>query len=211
MSVPVTAQGGCASPTSRLFPFPTQAGTRVWAVWGMGLLLAPLVLTACIHDKNVAVAQPALAPPIEDAPLPKPDSAPANLPPPVITAPVQTPPPRTNSPAQAETPPKAPVHHKKPAKVMMETASTGTPGVSAIGELSSGGAPDLQAQTRDSIGATERGLNGIARTLSDQEKKTAGQIREFLKQAKAALDSGDVDGARTLAAKARVLLNELTG
>jgi hypothetical protein len=45
--------------------------------------------------------------------------------------------------------------------------------------------------------------------LNDQEQKTAEHIREFLKQAKAALASGDVDGASTLAAKAKVLLSEL--
>jgi pantothenate synthetase len=60
----------------------------------------------------------------------------------------------------------------------------------------------------DSIAATERELNGISRNLSDQEKKTAGQIREYLKQAKEALASGDADGAHTLAAKAKVLLGE---
>ena len=62
----------------------------------------------------------------------------------------------------------------------------------------------------DSITATERGLNGIHRTLSTQERKTVAQIRRFLKQAKQALTSGDVDGAHTLAAKAKVLLSELT-
>ena len=47
-------------------------------------------------------------------------------------------------------------------------------------------------------------------SLSDQEQKTAGDIREILKQAREALASGDADGAHTLAAKAKVLLAELT-
>ena len=81
--------------------------------------------------------------------------------------------------------------------------------MSAIGQLSSGDPADLRQQTQASIAATERGLNGINRTLNDQEQKTAEHIREFLKQAKAALTSGDVDGANTLAAKAKVLLAEL--
>ena len=54
------------------------------------------------------------------------------------------------------------------------------------------------------------GLNGITRQLSDQEQTTAAHIREFIKQAREALKSGDVDGASTLAAKAKVLLQELT-
>jgi len=60
------------------------------------------------------------------------------------------------------------------------------------------------------IAATERGLNNITRPLSDGEQKIAAQIRDFLKQARVALTSGDVDGAHTLASKAGVLLKELT-
>jgi hypothetical protein len=82
--------------------------------------------------------------------------------------------------------------------------------VSAIGQLSTGDSSDLRQQTIGSIAAIERGLNGISRSLSDQEKKTAAQIREFLKQARTALASGDVDGAHTLTVKAKVLLGELS-
>lgn len=69
---------------------------------------------------------------------------------------------------------------------------------------------DLRNQTVKSITETERGLNEITRALSDQEKKTSTQIREFLKQARSALTTGDVDGANTLALKAKVLLGELS-
>jgi hypothetical protein len=84
------------------------------------------------------------------------------------------------------------------------------PGVSAVGQLSSGEPSDLRQQTADSIAAIDRGLNGIGRQLNGQEQKTAAQIRQYLKQAREALASGDVDGARTLAAKAKVLLGELS-
>jgi hypothetical protein len=56
---------------------------------------------------------------------------------------------------------------------------------------------------------TERGLKDLNRQLNDQEQKTLVQIREFLKQARAALTTGDVDGAHTLAVKAKVLLGEI--
>ena len=85
-----------------------------------------------------------------------------------------------------------------------------TPGVSAIGQLSSGDSSDLRAETVTLISDTERALKAINRQLTDPEEKTAAQIREFLKQAKAALNSGDVDGAHTLALKAKVLLAELS-
>ena len=52
-------------------------------------------------------------------------------------------------------------------------------------------------------------MSGLNRQLSDPEKKTADQVRDFLKQAREALSSGDMDGAHTLAAKAKVLLAEL--
>jgi len=84
------------------------------------------------------------------------------------------------------------------------------PAVSAIGQLSSGDSANLRQQTENAIADIERRLNSLKRTLSDPEEKTAGHIREFLKEARAALASGDVEGAHTLAAKAQVLLAELT-
>lgn len=84
------------------------------------------------------------------------------------------------------------------------------PEVNAIGQLSSGDPADFRRQTEYSIAAIERNLNGISRPLSENEQRTADHIREFLKQARAALASGDVEGARTLAGKAQVLLTELT-
>jgi ribosomal protein S20 len=97
----------------------------------------------------------------------------------------------------------------KPADTT-EQAANPSPEVSAIGQLSSGDPADLRRQTLDSIASTEQGLKNINRNLSDQEQKTADHIREFIKEAKTALNSGDVDGAHTLADKAHVLLNELT-
>jgi outer membrane biosynthesis protein TonB len=172
--------------------------------------LLPLLLTACFHKSNSTQAQPPLAPPIEDAPLPKPVPSPTDLPPPVVTVPTQTPPPASAS-TQPKPAPKPPVKHKKaPPAATTQQASNESPGVSAIGQLSSGDPSDLKRQTADSIASTERALNGIGRKLNDQEQKTAVQIREYLKQATAALSTGDLDGARTLVAKAKVLLGELS-
>jgi hypothetical protein len=171
--------------------------------------LIPLLLVGCVH-KNASQNQP-LAPPIEDTPLPKPSVAPANLPPPVVSVPAQPPPSDANN-AQTQPPPKQPIKHRKPQNAQPapnQQASAVDPGVSAIGQLSSGAPSDLRQQTSETIATTERGLTGINRTLSDQEQKTASQIREWLKKARAALDSGDVDGAHTLAAKAKALLTEL--
>jgi hypothetical protein len=91
-----------------------------------------------------------------------------------------------------------------------EPEPSANPEVSAIGQLSSGDPADFRQQTESSIADIERRLNGINRALGDAERKTAGHIREFLKQARAAIASGDVEGAHTLAGKAEVLLEELT-
>jgi len=110
-----------------------------------------------------------------------------------------------------------PVRHRRPPNPNPDDAATApeqapppTPAVSAIGQLSSGDPGNSRQQTENSIADIERRLNGINRTLSDSEQKTADHIREFLKQARAALASGDVEGANTLADKAQVLLTELT-
>ncbi len=102
--------------------------------------------------------------------------------------------------------------HKTANPADMETAPEPAPSsaaVSAIGELSSGDGTDSRWQTENSISDVERRLNGIHRPLSNPEARIADHIREFLKQARAALASGDVEGARTLTTKAQVLLAEL--
>jgi hypothetical protein len=110
-----------------------------------------------------------------------------------------------------------PARRPRPSNQSAEDASAATepapapnPTVSAIGQLSSGDPANSRQETENSIADIERRLNSINRTLSDSEQKTADHVREFVKQARAALASGDVEGAHTLAAKAQVLLTELT-
>ena len=168
--------------------------------------LLPLVLViGCAHKPEPAQTQ-ALAPPIEEKPLPAPSNAPKNLPPPIVGEVKSEPAPQPALPA-AE-PPK-PVHHpRKPAPVQ-EAANGPAPSVSAIGQLSQGASRDRHSEISDAILAIEKRLTAITRPLSDAEQKTAAQIREFLKQARVALNSSDVDGAHTLTDKARILLAEL--
>jgi hypothetical protein len=163
----------------------------------------PFFLTGCFLHKTPKTPPPAMAPKLGD-----PNAVPpAQLPPPEVTIPTK--PEATIADLPEETP-KPPVRRKKPAATDTDTQqAAAAPEVSAIGQLSSGDPADLRQKTEASIAATERGLNRINRGLNDQEQKTAEHIREFLKQAKAALASGDIDGASTLAAKAKVLLTEL--
>lgn len=177
-------------------------------------MLLLLALTAC-HDKNQVQNQPPLAPPIEDTPPPPPSNAPANLPPPVITVPQQQQQPATQAQEAPPPPPPKPKHHPKTPADSADQPNTqtaqnnGAPQVSAGGSFTPGEPADLRKQTSDSLAETEKGLNAITRRLNDQEQKTKDQILEFLKQAKSALGTGDVDGAHNLALKAKVLLGEL--
>jgi len=174
--------------------------------------LLPLLLTACFHKaRPINITQ--YLPPPSTVPMPRIEAV--ELPPSATTIPSVP----LTSDAEME-PPKQPARrcrqvNKNAADTPQQAANitppapVETPAVSAIGQLSTGNSSDSRQQTLDSIAATERGLNGINRALSDQEQKTATHIKEFLKQAREALASGDVDGARTLAAKAKVLLGEL--
>jgi len=188
--------------------------TAKYALW-----LLPLLLAGCDHKTKPATQPQVLAPPIVDTPPSKPATvSKEELPPPVVGEP-QPVKPAVDPNAKPPEPPKKPVRHpKKPAATAptpapqeaLNTPPTAPPSVSAAGNLSGGASGDRKSETEDAINATEKGLNGITRPLSDPEQKTAAQIRDFLKQAREALATGDADGAQTLTKKAKVLLAELS-
>jgi hypothetical protein len=160
-----------------------------------------------------------MAPPIDDAPPPS--LAPASLPSPVITIP------KPDKPVIVvqEQPTKQPPRHKKPA--LKTTGATpanpaaGSPGTQVAentppSEVNAAGnfttppeAPDSKKLAEDSIAEIEKGLTGITHKLSDTEEKTSMQIKEYLKEARTALNSGDVDAANNLTKKAKALLGVL--
>ncbi len=187
--------------------------------------LLPVMLCACAHNP-VQTQMQAMAPPLEYVP-PPPDISPTALPAPRLDIP-KTPAPVAVPPEPVKTTPK---HHRSVIKAAGPAAPTpaggapaqsGQPGqsgqaaesapaeVSAIGQFGPPEPPDQKKQTENSINDIERGVNGIGRKLNDQDEKTIVQIREFLKQARADLASGDVVAAQTLATKAKALLGELS-
>ncbi len=178
--------------------------------------LLPVLLCACAHNMKQAQMQP-LAPPIEDAP-PPPDIAPNALPQAKIEIP-KTPEPVAVPP---ELPAPAPKRHKakqpgpatapaapaaQPPQVANEVAP---PEVSALGKIETPDSPDSKKLAESSIEDIEKGLGSIGRKLTDADEKTSMQIREFLKQARTALASGDLEGVKTLTTKAKALLGELS-
>ena len=77
-----------------------------------------------------------------------------------------------------------------------------------------GGSGNDAIQKRDAanrmLAATEENLNKISgRQLSTDQKDSATQIRQFMKQSKSALASGDLERAQTLAWKAKLLSEDL--
>jgi hypothetical protein len=186
--------------------------------------LLPLFLTACLNKPHQQPVQQ-FAPPIGN--LPKPPAEHADLPFSAIVLPDE--PLDTDTDEIVDEAAKPAVKHKRPVTKAPEAPDTAqtSPGaaqqaenesseVPAIGTLSSGdpssGNPsDMRLETSTTISDTERGLKSIGRTLNGEEQKTAAQIRRYIREARKALTSGDVEGAHTLAVKAKALLSELNG
>jgi hypothetical protein len=99
------------------------------------------------------------------------------------------------------------------AKVTAPTPKGDTAQPTSIGQLTTAPTPDSSGsrqQAANLIDSTQRGVNGL-HNLNGDQTKTVAQIRSFLDQAQRALHNGDLDGAHTLATKAKTLLDELTG
>jgi len=94
-----------------------------------------------------------------------------------------------------------------PAKIVVPQGGTVEPSIQLAGG-------DQAAQKRDAanqmLGSTETNLKRIAGLqLSDAQKGTVVQIRQFVDQSKAALAAGDLERGNTLAWKAQVLSEDL--
>jgi hypothetical protein len=83
---------------------------------------------------------------------------------------------------------------------------------SAIGALTSGGEanPRSQQEAADMIAANEKRLNALPTQIVDGQKAQISKVKNFQRQAQAALSSGDAEGAKTLATKAKLLLDDLS-
>jgi outer membrane biosynthesis protein TonB len=176
---------------------------------GKGTLEPPPKTTQQVEKTDTPLASPLPPPSAQSVPLPPP--TPKKVRKPKRPKPADTPPVTAANPAgsqnsqpnagsasaQATPPPQL-----QPAASNNSAIGGLTTGDSALGEKT-------KHETADLIGATQQGLISIKRALSNEEKATAGQIHNYLRQAQQALDNGDADGAHLLATKAKVLLDEL--
>jgi ribosomal protein S20 len=182
-------------------------GARAAVVFA-GLLLA----VAGCHRKPVVPPLPQITQPVDlETPLP-----PENLPM-VEAPPVKLPPVPTASAASK-------IKRERRKKAVQSTAtsvvappaqsSETTPApaeVATIGALSSGGdtSPRAQQEAAGLISANEKRINGLSTHKVEEEKAQISKVRNFQRQAQEALNTGDTEGAKTLATKAKLLLDDI--
>jgi ribosomal protein S20 len=98
-----------------------------------------------------------------------------------------------------------------PEPVQVAAAAEPSPEETAIGALTAGGEanPQTKQDAADLIASSEKRLNALPSQKAEDEKAQVNKVKNFLKDAQDALKSGDADGAKTLATKAKLLLDDI--
>lgn len=93
----------------------------------------------------------------------------------------------------------------------VQMASAPSPEETAIGALTAGGeaSPQTKQEAADLIASIEKRLNALPAAKAEEQKAQVSKVKNFLKDAQDALKSGDAEGAKTLATKAKLLLDDL--
>src|SRR6202011_1693781 len=109
---------------------------------------------------------------------------------------------------------KKPAPRGAPAPEPVQIASVApppTPEDTAIGALTAGGEanPQTKQEAADLITSSEKRLNALTAQKTEDEKAQVSKVKNFLKDAQEALKTGDAEGAKTLATKAKLLLDDL--
>jgi ribosomal protein S20 len=166
-------------------------------------------LGGCRHKTQVATLPAVLTPvALEDIPvpenLPMVEVPPTNLPPVPVTASAGKPKRERKKPA----PKTAPV--PEPAQIASVTPPP-SPEETAIGALTAGGEtnPQTKQEAADLITSSEKRLNALPAQKAEDEKAQVSKVKNFLKDAQDALKTGDAEGAKTLATKAKLLLDDM--
>ncbi|SDF06659.1 hypothetical protein [Terriglobus roseus] len=96
----------------------------------------------------------------------------------------------------------------------IETASAAPSGIADLGELTTGGESNngqFRHQTEDLLRTQNRRLASLSSYAIAMHTQQVEQARLFLKQAADAWKKQDMEGARTLGTKAKVILDEILG
>lgn len=167
-------------------------------------------LTGCFHKKARAVVLPQSTTPVALATPPEPDR------PALVEAlPVKVPPLPV---AEAATKPKRERRRSAPRPVVapvappVQVASVEPPlDVNRIGALTAGGdaSPRAAQEVTEMLSSIDKRLANLPTAKVKQQAAQISKVKNFERQAQDALKSGDAEGARTLATKAKVLLDDL--
>lgn len=129
--------------------------------------------------------------------------------------------PSSSAQTQPATPTKAPpttaAHKKKhktaaqpPHNVVVKNGSTSDPSTQFSSPLSPEQASRKKQDTAGLLTKADANLQGLSgHQLTASQQDTSAQVRSYMQQAKAAEESGDLQGAHNLAVKAVLLSNEL--
>jgi ribosomal protein S20 len=167
-----------------------------------------LGLGGCRHKTQLAPLPPVMSP-VALEQIPEPDNLPMVEVPQIKLGPVPV---ASNAKPKRER--KKPLPKVMPAPEPAQVASAPpppTPEETAIGALTAGGEanPQTKQEAADLIASSEKRVNALPAQKSEEEKSQVSKVKNFLKDAEDALKSGDAEGAKTPATKAKLLLDDL--
>jgi ribosomal protein S20 len=176
---------------------------------GVGMLCG---LSGCRHKTQLAPL-PVIQTKVDLVDVPEPENLPLLEPTPLNTLPEPT----------AAAAAKLKRERRRTAKIVPAPAAppvaAPTPTVAAqpsaevttIGALTAGAEtnPQTKQDAADLIASIEKRLGALPAQTTDDQKAQISKVRNFLRDAQAALKSGDAEGAMTLATKAKLLLDDL--
>jgi ribosomal protein S20 len=163
-------------------------------------------LEGCRHKAQVAPLPPVMTP-VELVVIPEPDNLPMIEQPQIKLPPVPV---ATNAKPKRERKKPAPKVIPTPEPVQVASAAA-PPEETVIGALTAGGDanPQTKQEAADLIASIEKRIGGLSAQKAEEQKAQVSKVKNFLKDAEDALKSGDVEGAKTLATKAKLLLDDL--
>jgi hypothetical protein len=184
----------------------TMRNLRLGTIW-VGLALG---VSGCHHPVSAWVPPQMQPVPLLDSPQ---DDQTELVPPPVEDLP-EVP---VASVAESM---KSPVRRRPKAPAVAATPASGTPGAvvdaapeveDPVGSLTTEEetTPQMRQQAVDLIASTDQRLKELSGNVLVSHRTQIGKIHNFQRQAQRALDSGDAQGANTLATKGKLLLDDL--
>jgi ribosomal protein S20 len=176
---------------------------------GVGLLCG---LSGCRHKTELAPL-PVIQTKVDLVEIPEPEDLPLLEPTPLNTLPEPTAAAATKLKRERKRTTKiVPAPTAPPATSPLPTATVQpSVEVTAIGALTAGAEtnPQTKQDAADLIASIEKRLGALPAQTTDDQKAQISKVRNFWRDAQAALKSGDAEGAMTLATKAKLLLDDL--